>query len=99
MSAATVSIVGAGSAAAARTAHALLAANDVEHRCLDTDSDPLGRLLVERGDFDADRTAAVFADGSRLEAPEPYLEIAPGSAGNGSADMRADGPSQVGMSG
>ena len=99
MSAATVSIVGAGSAAAARTAHALLVANGVEHRWLDTDSDPLGRLLVERGDFDADRTVAVFADGSRLEAPEPYLEIAPGSGHNGSVELRADGPSEIGMSG
>jgi thioredoxin reductase (NADPH) len=99
MSAATVSIVGAGSAAAARTAHALLVANGVEHRWLDTDSDPLGRLLVGRGDFAADRTVAVFADGSRLEAPEPYLEIAPGSGHDGSVEIRADGPSRIGMSG
>ena len=99
MSAATVSIVGAGSAAAARTAHALLAANGVEHRWLDTDSDPLGRLLVERCDFEVDRTVAVFADGSRLEAPEPYSQIAPGSAHDGSVEIRADGPTQIGMSG
>src|SRR4051795_7373672 len=64
-----VSLIGTGSAPAMLVARALLAGNRVPHRWLDIESDPLGRLLVERGGFGADEEVAVFADGSQLVAP------------------------------
>jgi hypothetical protein len=43
---AAISMVGSGSAAAMLAARALLAGNGVAHRFIDTDADPLGRLLT-----------------------------------------------------
>ena len=75
-----VSMIGPGSAPAMLAARALLAGNDVPHRWIDTDADPLGRILAERAEFGAARPVALFADGSRLEAPADFVEPAPGRA-------------------
>jgi hypothetical protein len=52
-----------------QTAHTLLARNGVAHRWIDTDTDPLGGLLVEYCGLGLERPVAVFADGSQLPAP------------------------------
>jgi hypothetical protein len=41
-----VSMIGSGSAPAMLAARALLAGNGVAHRWIDTDTDPVGRLLA-----------------------------------------------------
>lgn len=61
-----VSMVGSGSATAMLSARALLAGNNVEHRWIDVDSDPAGRLLAEQCAVGVDAPVALFADGSRL---------------------------------
>jgi thioredoxin reductase (NADPH) len=76
----TISVIGSGSDEAARAARALLAGNDVAHRWLDTDGDPIGRLLRERTGLGADRPLVVFPDGSQLVAPADFLEPSPGRA-------------------
>jgi thioredoxin reductase (NADPH) len=76
----TISIIGPGSDEAALAARALLAGNGVAHRWLDTDGDPLGRILRERAHLGADRAVVVFADGSRLLAPADFVEPFPGRA-------------------
>jgi hypothetical protein len=52
-----------------QTARTLLARNGVAHRWIDTDTDPLGGLLVEYCGLGLERPVAVFADGSQLPAP------------------------------
>jgi hypothetical protein len=72
-----VSMIGSGSAPPMLAARALLARNGVEHRWIDTDSDPVGRLLAEHCGLGADRPVAVFADGSHLPAPLDFVEPDP----------------------
>jgi thioredoxin reductase (NADPH) len=74
---AVVSLIGSGSAPAMQTGRALLAGNGVAHRWIDTDSDPLGRLLAEHAGLGVKRPVAVFGDGSQLPAPEEFVD--PGS--------------------
>ena len=64
-----MSVVGSGSSPAMLAARALLAGNGVAHRWLDTDTDPIGRLLADRAGLGVEQPVAVFADGSRLAAP------------------------------
>ena len=72
-----VSMVGPGSAPTMMAARALLAGNGVPHRWIDTDSDPVGRLLAEHAGLGVQRTVAVFADGFQLPAPAEFVEPRP----------------------
>jgi hypothetical protein len=75
-----ISIIGSGSAEASLTARALLAGNGVAHRWMDTDADPIGRLLRERTGLGAEQPVVVFPDGSQLVAPADFAEPFPGRA-------------------
>jgi len=70
-------MIGSGSAPAMLAARALLERNGVAHRWIDTDADPVGRLLAETVQFSAERPVAVFADGSQLPAPEDFVDPGP----------------------
>jgi len=72
-----VSMIGSGSAPAMLAARALLAGNGVAHRWIDTDTDPVGRLLAEHARLGVERPLAVFADGSQLPAPEEFVDPVP----------------------
>ncbi|MGZ6638605.1 MAG: hypothetical protein ACXVII_37820, partial [Solirubrobacteraceae bacterium] len=72
-----VSMIGSGSAPAMLAARAILAGNDVAHRWIDTDADPVGRLLAENVHLCAERPVAVFADGSQLPTPEEFIDPTP----------------------
>ena len=76
-----VSMIGSGSAPAMLAARALLGGNGVAHRWIDTDADPVGRLLAENVHLGAERPVAVFADGSQLPAPEEFIDPGPARAG------------------
>ena len=75
-----VSMIGSGSSSAMLAARALLAGNGVAHRWIDTDTDPVGRLLAENVHLCAERPVAVFADGSELPAPEEFIDPGPALA-------------------
>jgi thioredoxin reductase (NADPH) len=75
-----VSMVGSGAAPAMLAARALLVGNDIAHRWIDTDSDPVGRLLAEHRGLGVDRPVAVFADGSQLPAPVEFVDASAASA-------------------
>jgi len=60
-----------------QTARTLLARNGVAHRWIDTDTDPLGGLLVEYCGLGVERPVAVFADGSHWPAPVDFVEPDP----------------------
>jgi thioredoxin reductase (NADPH) len=95
-----ISIIGSGADEAALAARALLAGNGVAHRWLDTDEDPIGRMLRERAGLGADRAVVVFADGSRLLAPADFVEPFPGRAAREYPETAAfPGRSRSGMSG
>ncbi len=95
-----VSIIGSGAAEAAIAACALLCGNGIAHRWLDTDADPVARLLAERAGLGAEQPVAVFADGSQQAAPADFLEAVPGRARREAAEAVATvGPMQNGMSG
>lgn len=95
-----ISIIGSGSAEAALAARALLAGNGVAHRWLDTDGDPIGRVLRERAGLGAERPVVVFPDGSQLVAPADFIEPFPGRATREYPDAHAAaGRSRSGMSG
>ena len=64
--------------AAADTARDFLQRNDVPLRFIDLDLDPLAGLLSDAEVESAREPLAVFADGSRLSAPESYVEPIPG---------------------
>jgi thioredoxin reductase len=97
---AVVSIIGSGAAEAAIGARTLLAANGVPHRWLDTDVDPLGRLLAEKLGLGAEQPVAVFADGSSMVAPAQFIEPVPGRAKRQAAELvTIVGPSRTGLSG
>jgi thioredoxin reductase (NADPH) len=72
-----VSMIGSGSAPAMLAARALLAGNGVAHRWIDTDTDPVGRLLAEHTRLGVERPLAVFADGSQLPAPQEFVDTVP----------------------
>ena len=76
-----VSMIGSGSSPAMLAARALLAGNGVAHRWIDTDADPVGRLLAENVHLCAGGPVAVFADGSQLTAPEEFIDPGPALAG------------------
>jgi thioredoxin reductase (NADPH) len=92
---AVVSLIGSGSAPAMQAARALLAGNGVAHRWIDTDADPLGRLLAEHAGLGGKWPVAVFADGSQLPAPEEFVD--PGSTLSEREPMRAPAEQPVGM--
>ncbi len=72
-----VSMIGSGSAPAMLAARAFLTGNHVAHRWIDTDVDPVGRLLAERARLGVERPVAVFADGSQLPAPDEFVDPGP----------------------
>jgi thioredoxin reductase (NADPH) len=72
-----VSMIGSGSAPAMLSARALLAGNRVAHRWIDTDTDPVGRLLAKHAYLGVERPLAVFADGFQLPAPEEFVDPVP----------------------
>jgi thioredoxin reductase (NADPH) len=96
-----VSMIGSGSAPAMLAARAMLAGNDVVHRWIDTDTDPVGRLLARHARLGVERPVALFADGSQLPAPADFVDpvpvrdrpairlAAPHSAGGRRAEMAA----------
>jgi thioredoxin reductase (NADPH) len=59
---------------AADSARDFLARNGVALRWIDLDRDPLGALLPHEDLEAASLPLAIFADGSRLEAPRTYIE-------------------------
>jgi thioredoxin reductase (NADPH) len=92
-----VSIIGSGSAEAALAARALLAGNGVGHRWLDTDSDPVGRILRERAGLGATRPVVVFPDGAQMVAPADFVEPFPRPTGDDRDAQAATGRSRSGM--
>ena len=71
-------IVGRRSTAGVGAARALLRRNDVPHRWVDLDHDPLVPLL-ETESLSADRLPLVlFPDGTLLEGPEEYTDLVSG---------------------
>jgi thioredoxin reductase (NADPH) len=73
-----VTLFGRRGQAAAETARDFLQRNQVPLRWVDLDLDPLAAFLSDR-ELDAVRQPmALFADASRLEAPENYAEPMPG---------------------
>jgi thioredoxin reductase (NADPH) len=92
-----ISVIGSGSAESALAARALLAGNGVAHRWLDTDRDPVGRLLRERAGVGADGPVVVFPDGSHLSAPADFVEPFPGRSAREPHD--AAGRRRSGMAG
>ncbi len=69
-----VSMIGSGSAPTMLAARALLAGNGVTHRWIDTDTDPVGRLLAEQARLGVEQPVAVLADGSQLPAPAEFVD-------------------------
>jgi hypothetical protein len=73
-----VTLFGRRGQAAAETALDFLQRNQVPLRWVDLDLDPLASFLSDRERDAARQPMALFADGSRLEAPENYAEPMPG---------------------
>jgi thioredoxin reductase (NADPH) len=73
-----VTLFGRRGQAAAETARDFLQRNEVPLRWIDLDLDPLAGFLSDRDLGNARQPIALFADGSRLEAPEHYAEAMPG---------------------
>jgi thioredoxin reductase (NADPH) len=76
-----VSMIGAGSAPEMLGARDLLVGNRVPHRWIDTDTDPVGRLLAKHVRLGVDRPIALFADGYHLPAPEGFVDAKPAPVG------------------
>jgi thioredoxin reductase (NADPH) len=74
----TVTLFGRRGQAAAETALDFLRRNEVPLRWVDLDIDPLAELLSDEKLEAALQPSALFADGSRLQAPENYVEPTPG---------------------
>src|SRR5215469_3458383 len=70
-------MIGSGSAPAMLSARALLVGNRVAHRWIDTDTDPVGRLLAKHAHIGVERPLAVFADGFQLPAPDEFVDPVP----------------------
>jgi thioredoxin reductase (NADPH) len=96
-SAPVVSMIGSGSAPAMLAARALLAGNGVTHRWIDTDTDPVGRLLAENVQLGVGRPVALFADGSQLPAPEEFVDSGPAHVGREPEQTLAVRARRVGM--
>jgi hypothetical protein len=92
-----VSMIGSGSAPAMLAARRLLAGNRVAHRWIDTNADPVGRLLAEHIGLGVERPVAVFADGSQLEAPEDFISPAPAPTGPEAERVATPRERRVGM--
>jgi thioredoxin reductase (NADPH) len=92
-----ISMIGSGSTPAMQAARALLMGNGVAHRWIDTDSDPVGRLLAENAQLGAERPVAVFANGSQLPAPENFVDSGPARVGQEFEQTPAGGERRVGM--
>jgi thioredoxin reductase (NADPH) len=90
-------MVGSGSAPAMLSARALLEGNNVAHRWIDADSDPVGRLLAEECALGVDTPVAVFADGSQLPAPVQFVEPGPARTGEESEQTHAGAERRTGM--
>lgn len=73
-----VTLFGRRGQAAADTVRDFLQRNEVPLRWVDLDLDPLAAFLSDRELGTARQPVALFADGSRLEAPERYAEAMPG---------------------
>jgi thioredoxin reductase (NADPH) len=73
-----VTLFGRRGQLAAETARDFLERNQVPLRWVDLDLDPLAAVLSDREIETALQPIALFADGSRLEAPEGYAEPTPG---------------------
>lgn len=74
-----VTVVGRRGALEVDRAREMLERNDVPHRWVDLDRDPLAPLLDPDSLSGARLPLVLFADGSRLEGPEDYAEPSPGS--------------------
>ena len=92
-----VSMIGSGSASAMLAARALLAGNGVDYRWIDSDTDPVGRLLAEHSRLALERPVALFADGSELPAPARFVDPHPAPTGREPADTPAAKERRVGM--
>lgn len=92
-----VSMIGSGSASAMLAARALLGGNGVNYRWIDSDTDPVGRLLAEHSRLALERPVALFADGSELRAPARFVDPHPATTGRESADTPATKERRVGM--
>jgi thioredoxin reductase (NADPH) len=75
-----VTLFGRRGQAAAESARDFLERNQVPLRWVDLDLDPLAAFLSDRELQAARQPTALFADGSRLEAPGNYAEPVPGRA-------------------
>jgi thioredoxin reductase (NADPH) len=73
-----VTLFGRRGQAAAETALEFLKRNEVSLRWVDLDLDPMADLLARDELEAAVQPVALFADGSRLEAPATYAEPTPG---------------------
>ena len=60
------------------TARDLLSRNDLPHRWVDLDHDPLAHLIDMEGLRDRRLPLVLFPDGSTLQGLEEYLEPVPG---------------------
>jgi len=80
-----VTLFGRRGQLAAETARDFLERNQVPLRWVDLDLDPLAAVLSDREIETALQPIALFADGSRLEAPEGYAEPTPGRRDPGRA--------------
>ena len=74
-----VTIVGRRGPAEVDRAREMLDRNDVPHRWLDLDRDPVAPLLDEERLAGARLPLLLFPDGTRLEGPPDYLEPTPGA--------------------
>jgi thioredoxin reductase (NADPH) len=92
-----VSMIGSGSAPAMLAARALLTGNGVAHRWIDTDDDPVGRMLAEHAGVGVESPVAMFADGSGLPAPKEFVEPAPTRVGEEREQAPTGGEPRVGM--
>jgi thioredoxin reductase (NADPH) len=73
-----VTLFGRRGQAAARTAQDFLERNDIPLRWVDLDLDPLAEFVSDPELQSATQPTALFADGTRLKAPENYTEPMPG---------------------
>ena len=73
-----VTLFGRRSQIAAHTARDFLRRNEVPLRWVDLDLDPLAEVVADQELQAASQPVALFADGTRLTAPENYAEPIPG---------------------
>ena len=73
-----VTLFGRRGQAAAHTAQDYLERNEIPLRWVDLDLDPLAQFVADPELRAATQPTALFADGTRLKAPENYAEPIPG---------------------